>query len=60
MDEGVLRRADPWRAAMHLKGLCETDVLDRKLRGCGAVHTDAEIDESIDAAVDTFLRAYRA
>src|SRR5690348_16976767 len=30
MDEGLLKRADPWIATMHWKGLLEWDMLDRR------------------------------
>jgi len=60
MDAGVLRQADPWRAAFHFKGLCGTGLVDMRLHGCRAQPSEAEIEESADAAADTFLRAYRA
>lgn len=60
MDEGVLRRADSWRAAWHLKGLCETGLVDRRLRGCLAEVSQKDIEENVAAGVDVFLRAYRA
>jgi len=58
MAAGELRRADSWRAAWHIKGLCEAGVVDRRLRGCITEVSDAEIDATVDAAVDVFLRAY--
>ena len=60
MDAGVLRRADSWRAAFHLKGLCEAGLIEQRLRGCRAQPSDIEIEQNADAAADTFLRAYRA
>jgi hypothetical protein len=60
MDQGVLRQADPWRAALHLKGLSDAGLVDQRLRGCRAQPSEAEIDESAEAAADVFLRAYRA
>lgn len=58
MDEGRLRRADPWLAAMHWKGLVERDMFDRRL--LGAI-TEGDPDEIRDAAVtgaDAFLALY--
>lgn len=60
MGDGVLRRADPWQAAIHFKGLVEAGLVDRRLRGCGVEIGDAEVEAGAAAAVDVFLRAYRA
>lgn len=60
MDEGVLRRADPWRAAMHFKGLSDGGIVDRRLRGCGEKDPPEELHEAVVSAVDVFMRAYRA
>lgn len=60
MDEGVLRRSDPWRAAWHLKGLCETGLVDRRLRGCLTEVLPTDVEDAVSAGVDVFLRAYRA
>lgn len=59
MAHGVLRQADPWRAAWHLKGLIETGLVDRRLRGCLTEVNDQDIEEAVSAGVDAFLRAYR-
>jgi AcrR family transcriptional regulator len=60
MDAGVLRRADPWIAAMHWKGLCEWDMFERRL--LGAIHEadPEEIDRAATAAADAFLKLYKA
>ncbi len=58
MDQGRLREADPWYAAMHFKGLLEGDLVERRLLGHirGA---DAElINANVTKAVDVFLRYY--
>jgi AcrR family transcriptional regulator len=58
MEEGELRRADPWLAAMHFKGLVLQDLLERELLGA-AKSTDArEIEASAKHAADAFLRIY--
>lgn len=59
MELGRLFSADPWRAAMHLKGLCEAGMVDRRMRGCmGDPHPD-ELQAHALAAAEAFLRAYR-
>lgn len=58
MDAGILRQADPWVAAMHWKGLCESDMFERRLLGA-LKHPDAgEIERASIAAADAFLRLY--
>ena len=59
MDEGILRRADPEIAALHFKDLALSGVYQVRLWGVIGDPTPEEIDERIDRAVDTFLRAYR-
>lgn len=60
MDQGVLRRADPFVAAQQFKDLTISGVLQPRTWGVitGAM-TDAEIEDQVNNAVDTFLRAYR-
>lgn len=58
MDEGLLRRADPWVATMQWKGLHEWDLLDKRLLGI-TKHTDpAEIEKAATTAADAFLKLY--
>lgn len=60
MSEGQLRRADPWLAAMHFKGLVLQDLFERELLGA-AKHTDAkEIEAAAKHAADAFLQIYGA
>lgn len=58
MAEGELRRADPWLAAMHFKGLVLQDLLERQLLGATASTDPKEIAASAKAAADAFLRIY--
>lgn len=58
MDEGRMRRADPWLAAMHFSGLCEAGPYQRLLEGAVDAIADEEIVRIADAAVDVFIRAY--
>ena len=56
MNNGCLRRSDPLRAAIHLIGLIEFDVRDRRL--FGDTVSAAEIEEHIRDAIEAFMRAY--
>jgi AcrR family transcriptional regulator len=57
MAEGKLRRADPWVAAMHFKGLLLQDLLERQLLNAGKPDPK-EIDAAVKHAVDAFLMIY--
>jgi AcrR family transcriptional regulator len=58
MDEGQLRKADPWVATMHWKGLNEGDLLDRRLLGIDKEIAPSEILAAAKAAADAFLTLY--
>jgi AcrR family transcriptional regulator len=58
MREGRLRRADPWIAAMHFKGLALQDLFERQLLNAGQAADPREIERSAELAADTFLRIY--
>ena len=58
MDEGLLKRADPWVATMHWKGLNEWDMLDKRLLGITKGADPAEIMKAATAAADAFLLIY--
>jgi len=60
MDEGLLKRVDPWMATMHWKGLLEWDMLDRRLLGITKQIDPAEIMQAATAGVDAFLTLYGA
>jgi AcrR family transcriptional regulator len=60
MDEGRLRRADPWIAAMHWKGLIEGDLLERRMLGVIDKPDPKEVDRMAVAATDAFLQVYGA
>jgi AcrR family transcriptional regulator len=55
--KGFIRNVDPRLAAIHLKGLFDSGIVEPLLFGCRAELKNAE---SIPAAVDVFLRAYCA
>ena len=60
MDQGVMRRADPLVAAQQFKDLTISGVLQPRTWGViSGDMTDAEVEDQVNNAVDTFLRAYR-
>ena len=60
MDQGVMRRADPFVAAQQFKDLTISGVLQPRTWGViSGDMTDAEVEDQVNNAVDTFLRAYR-
>jgi AcrR family transcriptional regulator len=60
MAEGKLRRADPWLAAMHFKGLVLQDLLERVILNAADSVDDREINSAAKHAADAFLRIYGA
>ena len=58
MAEGELRRADPWLAAMHFKGLVLQDLLERQLLNAAKEVDSKEVEAAAKQAADAFLRVY--
>ena len=58
MDEGKLRRADPWIATMQWKGLNEWDLLDRRLLGIHKAIPPEEIRKAATTAAEAFMTLY--
>jgi AcrR family transcriptional regulator len=58
MDEGKLRRADSWLAAMHFKGLVLQDLLERVILGAADSVDEREMNAAAKHAADAFLRVY--
>jgi len=58
MSEGKLRRADPWLAAMHFKGLVLQDLLERQLLNASEQPDPGELERVAKDAADAFLRIY--
>lgn len=59
MRAGHLRQAAPYVAAMHFRGLIESDLLERRLHGDQTI-TARDIETAAMGGIDTFLRAYSA
>jgi AcrR family transcriptional regulator len=58
MAEGKLRRADPWLAAMHFKGLVLQDLLERQLLNAAKLANPMEVEAAARHAADAFLKIY--
>ncbi|HEX6742540.1 MAG TPA: TetR/AcrR family transcriptional regulator [Sphingomicrobium sp.] len=58
MDEGILKRGDPWITAMHWKGLCEWDMFEKRLLGAIPGPDPKEVETAATAAADAFLELY--
>lgn len=58
IEQGQMRRVDPWQAAMHFQALCESGAFYRLLEGVLPSLSDETIDQTVDTAVDVFMRAY--
>ncbi|HVU30526.1 MAG TPA: TetR/AcrR family transcriptional regulator [Sphingomicrobium sp.] len=58
MDEGRLKRADPWVALMHWKGLNDWDLFERRLIGAIAGPEDVDVEKVATLAADAFLKLY--
>ncbi|HEX3423672.1 MAG TPA: TetR/AcrR family transcriptional regulator [Sphingomicrobium sp.] len=58
MDEGRVRRADPWVVLMHWKGLNDWDLFERRLIGAICGPEDVEIRKVAVLAADAFLKLY--
>lgn len=58
MKDGRLRESDPWVTTMHLKGLLESEYIDRLMTGHVAALTTEMIRDAAKRAVDVFWRAY--
>jgi AcrR family transcriptional regulator len=58
MDEGRLRRADPWQVTMHWKGLCDWDLFEQRLMGVIDGPDPRLVERVVSAAADAFLELY--
>ena len=58
MDEGKLKKSDPWIAAMQWKGLVLLDLFDRRLLGAMKEVDSKEVETAATSAADAFLKLY--
>ena len=57
MNDGRLKKSDPWMAALHWKGLVLLDLFERRLLGAKAPDPQ-EIEAAAKSAADAFLKIY--
>ena len=60
MADGRLRHGDPMVASRQISGLCQSGRFQEILLGFDGYNDPAAIERDVDAAVDTFMRAWRA
>lgn len=58
MNDGRLKRSDPWLAAMQWKGLVLLDLFDRRLLGAMRSVDPREVEAAAKSAADAFLKIY--
>jgi AcrR family transcriptional regulator len=58
MAKGKLRRADPWLATMHFRGLVLQDLLERQLLNASTSVSAKEIEASAKQAAEAFMLIY--
>jgi AcrR family transcriptional regulator len=58
MNDGKLKRSDPWIAAMQWKGLVLLDLFERRLLGAMKATDQQEIEAAAKYAADAFLKLY--
>jgi len=57
MEQGLLKRADPWVVAMHWKGLNEWDLFEKRLLGV-IQGPPKDLEKTSTLAADAFLELY--
>jgi AcrR family transcriptional regulator len=58
IDQGRLKRADPWTMLMHWKGLNDQDLFERRLIGAISGPEDVDVEKIATLATDAFLKIY--
>lgn len=58
MNEGRLKRSDPWIAALHWRGLVLLDFFERRLLGAMKAPDPQELKAAAKSAADAFLKIY--
>ena len=58
MDEGKVRRADPWTVTMHWKGLLDWDLFEQRILGAITGPDPILIKRVVTLAADAFLELY--
>ena len=60
MDQGRLRRGDPAIASRHFAYMCQSGHHQLRLLGMADHPAPTEVESDVDAAIDTFMRAWRS
>jgi AcrR family transcriptional regulator len=60
MDQGKLKRAEPWVATMHWKGLNDWDLFEQRIMGAIRGPEDVDVEKVATLAADAFLKLYGA
>jgi AcrR family transcriptional regulator len=60
MDQGRIKRADPWVVLMHWKGLNDWDLFEQRLIGAISGPEDINVKRVATLAADAFLKLYGA
>lgn len=58
MEQGRIKRADPWVVLMHWKGLNDWDLFERRLIGAICGPEDVDVRKVATLAADAFLKLY--
>ena len=58
IDQGRLKRDDPWTMLMHWKGLNDQDLFERRLIGAISGPEDVDVKKIATQAADAFLKIY--
>lgn len=58
MEQGRIKRADPWVVLMHWKGLNDWDLFERRLIGAICSPQDVDVEKVATLAADAFLKLY--
>jgi AcrR family transcriptional regulator len=58
MDQGLLKRADPWTVTMHWKGLNDWDLFEQRLLGAISGPQDVDVEKVATLAAEAFIKLY--
>lgn len=58
MEDGILKKADPWQAALHLRSLIELDLVDRRLFELDNDIETEEIEKNVELGLALFRSYY--
>ena len=58
MDQGLLKRADPWTVTMHWKGLNDWDLFEQRLLGAISGPENVDVEKVATLAAEAFIKLY--